>query len=109
MLGMKRTSEKVARLVWFCGAAGAAFLRATGSLSVQVRPNANCSYSFALGLAWVDVATLIGQSQVFRWTHTLVFDHKFIYTRVSCCRSAGISYRVPYSQGGACVYHYVLV
>ena len=36
MLGMERTSEKVARLVWFCGAARVAFLRATGSLSVQV-------------------------------------------------------------------------
>ena len=46
MLGMERTSEKVARLVWFCGAARAAFLRATGSLSVQVRLNANYSYIF---------------------------------------------------------------
>ncbi len=46
MLGMERTSEKVARLVWFCGAARAAFLRATGSQSVQVRLNANSSYNF---------------------------------------------------------------
>ena len=36
MLGMERTSEKVARRVWFCGAARVAFPRATGSLSVQV-------------------------------------------------------------------------
>ncbi len=43
MLGMERTSEKVARLVWFCGAARAAFLRATGSLSVQVRSYVNFS------------------------------------------------------------------
>ena len=43
MLGMERTSEKVARLVWFCGAARVAFLRATGSLSVQVLCNVEVS------------------------------------------------------------------
>ena len=105
---MKQTCEKVARLVWFCGAARAAFLRATGSLSVQVRFNANFSYSFALGLPWVDGATPIGMSQVLSWTHTSVLDHKFIFT-FGCCRRAGISYRAPHSQGGACVYKYVLV
>ena len=40
--------ENVARLVWFCGAARVAFLRATGSPSVLVRLNANFSYSLLL-------------------------------------------------------------
>ena len=43
MVGMERTSEKVARLVRFCGAARVAFLRVTGSLSVQVLGNVEIS------------------------------------------------------------------
>ena len=93
-VGMKQTCEKVARLVWFCGAARAAFLRATGSQSVQVRLNANYSYIFL----HVEIS-LSG-------TPTPVHGHKSILAlavRLSCCGRDGISCQSPHSQGGACV------
>ena len=79
MQGMERTSEKVARLVWFCGAARVAFLRATGSLSVQVRLNVDASFTL-FGLPWVDGATPIGMSSVF--VETLLRRRRCLYLDV---------------------------
>ena len=114
-VGMKRTSEKVARFVWFCGAARAAFLRATGSQSVQVRLNANSSYIFfSLELPGANNASFlvcwnIPQRDLITPESLTTSQFLVLATRICCCGCDGISCLSPQSQGGACVSYFSLV